>query len=89
MQNKERNMINSGKAWSWNSKYSLTTEGAKIDCARKFFEKINEEAANAGAKYDVVDSYDRLLSVVMKWRTAQINWLRLLSAVSCSPITAG
>jgi len=41
-------------------------EGKKIDCARKFFEKL--EAANIGemVKYDVVTDYDKLMTAVGK-----------------------
>jgi len=39
-------------------------EEAKIECARKFFASLNEKARNAGVRYDVVDSYDSLLSLV-------------------------
>lgn len=37
-------------------------EEAKIDCARKFFEKI----ATDKVKYDVVDSFERLMDIVRK-----------------------
>jgi len=40
-------------------------EKAKIECARKFFASLSERAERAGVKYDVVDSYDSLLSLVM------------------------
>ena len=40
-------------------------EDAKIECARKFFASLNEKAANDGVKYDVVDSYDALLQLVV------------------------
>ena len=39
-------------------------ENAKIECARKFFASLNDMAENDGVKYDVVDSYDSLLSLV-------------------------
>ncbi|MEZ5085920.1 MAG: DEAD/DEAH box helicase family protein [Tessaracoccus sp.] len=39
-------------------------EEAKIECARKFFASLNDKALNDGVKYDVVDSYDSLLSLV-------------------------
>lgn len=35
-------------------------EQKKIECAKKFFEKINKDKI----KYEVVDSYDRLMSIV-------------------------
>lgn len=40
------------------------TEKAKIDCARKLFEKLNDAADTPGVKYDVVTSYDQLLQLV-------------------------
>jgi len=39
-------------------------ENAKIECARKFFESLNNKAASVGVKYDVVDNYDSLLQLV-------------------------
>ena len=35
-------------------------EEMKIECARKFFEKITSDKV----KYDVVDSFDRLMQIV-------------------------
>ncbi|TWU40166.1 hypothetical protein Q31b_35110 [Novipirellula aureliae] len=35
-------------------------EAAKIDCARKFFARITSD----NVKYDVVDSYERLMELV-------------------------
>jgi type III restriction enzyme len=40
-------------------------EQAKIECARKFFERINQTATDQGVKYDVVDSFEKLMSIVM------------------------
>lgn len=39
-------------------------EKTKIECARKFFEKINASIPQDKVKYDVVDSYSRLMDVV-------------------------
>ena len=39
-------------------------ENAKIECARKFFESLNEKAEHDGVKYDVVKDYDTLLQLV-------------------------
>jgi type III restriction enzyme len=39
-------------------------EKSKIECARKFFEKLNKRIESNQVKYDVVDSYDRLMDVV-------------------------
>jgi type III restriction enzyme len=39
-------------------------EKAKIKCARKFFEGINKIIANDKVKYDVIDSYGKLMDVV-------------------------
>jgi type III restriction enzyme len=39
-------------------------EKTKIECARKFFEKINLKIANDKVKYDVVDSFGRLMDIV-------------------------
>lgn len=41
-------------------------EDAKIKCARKFFEGINKKIANEKVKYDVIDSYGKLMEVVAK-----------------------
>lgn len=35
-------------------------EKTKIDCAKKFFEKINKD----NVKYEVVDSYESLMSII-------------------------
>jgi len=40
-------------------------EEAKIECARKFFASLNDKAENEGVRYDVVDSYDSLLGLVV------------------------
>ena len=39
-------------------------EKTKIECARKFFDKINLKIANDQVKYDVVDSFGKLLDIV-------------------------
>ncbi|TXI34889.1 MAG: restriction endonuclease subunit R, partial [Niabella sp.] len=39
-------------------------EKTKIECARKFFEKINQRISVDKVKYDVIDSYGRLMDVV-------------------------
>ena len=41
-------------------------EGRKIECARKFFDKLAEANSNSGenVKYDVVTDYDKLMTVV-------------------------
>lgn len=39
-------------------------EDRKIECARKFFEKINTEVTTENVKYDVVTSYSKLMEVV-------------------------
>jgi type III restriction enzyme len=39
-------------------------EQAKIECARKFFERINQTATDQRVKYDVVDSFEKLMSIV-------------------------
>lgn len=39
-------------------------EKTKIECARKFFDKINLKIANGQVKYDVVDSFGRLMEIV-------------------------
>lgn len=40
-------------------------EKSKIDCARKFFAQINEKISSEKLRYDVVDSYAKLMSVCM------------------------
>lgn len=39
-------------------------EKTKIECARKFFDRINQKIENDKVKYDVIDSYSKLMSVV-------------------------
>ena len=39
-------------------------EKTKIECARKFFDEMNRRYAPENVKYDVVDSFDRLMEVV-------------------------
>ena len=39
-------------------------EKAKIECARKLFMKLNEEAGNPGIRYDVVTNYSELMQLV-------------------------
>lgn len=39
-------------------------EKTKIKCARKFFEVINEKYAPKNVKYDVVDSFGKLMELV-------------------------
>jgi type III restriction enzyme len=39
-------------------------EKTKIECARKFFDEINRKIDPQNVKYDVVDSYDKLMDIV-------------------------
>ena len=39
-------------------------EGKKIDCARKFFDEINRKSVPENVKYDVVNSYEKLMEIV-------------------------
>ena len=39
-------------------------EKTKIECARKFFDEINQKIAVDKVKYDVVDSFGKLMAVV-------------------------
>ncbi len=39
-------------------------EKTKIECARKFFDEINQKIAMDKVKYDVVDSFGKLMAVV-------------------------
>jgi type III restriction enzyme len=39
-------------------------EQTKIDCARKFFDEINRKFAPDNVKYDVVDSFGKLMEIV-------------------------
>lgn len=39
-------------------------EKTKIKCARKFFDDINQRFAPEAVKYDVVDSFDKLIEIV-------------------------
>lgn len=39
-------------------------ENAKIECARKFFEKITEHANGQKVIYDVVHDYAKLIDIV-------------------------
>jgi type III restriction enzyme len=40
-------------------------EKKKIECARKFFEKINQRIPADIVRYDVIESYERLMDVVV------------------------
>jgi len=40
------------------------TEVAKIECARKFFDKINSRIDPKNVKYDVVTNYAKLMDIV-------------------------
>ena len=40
-------------------------EHTKIECARKFFNEINQRYAPENVKYDVVDSFAKLMEVVV------------------------
>lgn len=39
-------------------------EHSKIECARKFFERLNRQISDEQVKYDVVDNYGKLLELV-------------------------
>ena len=39
-------------------------ERSKIECARKFFAKLAEVSAMPNVRYDVVDSYSKLMELV-------------------------
>ena len=39
-------------------------EKTKIKCARKFFDEMNRRYAPENVKYDVVDSFGKLMEVV-------------------------
>ena len=39
-------------------------ENTKIECARKFFEEINDNINGEKVKYDIVDSYSKLMEIV-------------------------
>ena len=39
-------------------------EKTRIECARKFFDAMNRRFAPENVKYDVVDSFARLMEVV-------------------------
>ena len=39
-------------------------EEIKIDCARKFFDEINRKIDPKNVKYDVVESYGKLMDIV-------------------------
>ena len=39
-------------------------EKTKIECARRFFDEINKKITNKKVKYDVVDSYSKLMEIV-------------------------
>ena len=42
------------------------TENIKIECARKFFKTISQDIPENQMKYDTVESYEKLMSLVMK-----------------------
>ena len=39
-------------------------ENTKIECARKFFEEIDDNINAEKVKYDIVDSYSKLMEIV-------------------------
>ena len=39
-------------------------EGSKIECARKFFAKLTESSPAPDVRYDVADSYSKLMELV-------------------------
>ena len=39
-------------------------EETKIECARKFFDEMNKKISAESVRYDVVDSFDKLVEVV-------------------------
>lgn len=39
-------------------------EQTKIECARKFFDEINRKYVSENVKYDVVNSFDKLMNLV-------------------------
>jgi type III restriction enzyme len=39
-------------------------EATKIECARKFFDEINKKFAPENVKYDVVNSFGKLMELV-------------------------
>lgn len=39
-------------------------EKTKTKCARKFFDEINRKISPSNVKYDVVDSYEKLMRIV-------------------------
>lgn len=39
-------------------------EHSKIECARKFFERLNHKISDEQVRYDVVDNYGKLLELV-------------------------
>ena len=41
-------------------------EKTKIDCARKFFAEISQSAATNKVRYDVIDSYSKLMDLVAR-----------------------
>ena len=40
------------------------TEDIKIECARKFFDKVNERFAPKNVHYDIVKDFDSLMNIV-------------------------
>jgi len=46
-------------------------EKTKIECARRFFKKLNEKITSDKVKYDVVNNYEKLMDIV--GTTAIIN----------------
>ena len=45
-------------------------EGKKIDCARKFFKKLEDTGSGGRVKYEVITDYDKLMSAVGKLAAA-------------------
>lgn len=42
----------------------MSSESGAIQCARKFFDDINQRFAPEAVKYDVVDSFGKLMELV-------------------------
>ena len=57
-------------------------EKTKIECARKFFDEMNRRSAPENVKYDVVDSFGKLMDIVMdeEHSSQHVTYTRLTEA---------
>ena len=62
-------------------------EGKKIDCARKFFKKLEDTGFGEKVKYEVITDYDKLMSAVGKPAAGQFGADTQASLTNDGPVT--